>query len=94
MAHQHTHAHNKKLINRMSKIVGHANSIKIMIEEGRDCSEVLVQIAAVRSALSKVGKLLLEEHINYCVSEALMNDSEDARDVLDELNEAIGIFIR
>ena len=73
MQHQHTHSHTKKLIDRMSKIVGHTVSIKAMIEENRNCSEILIQIAAVRSALNSVGKLLLNEHVNHCVLDAIKN---------------------
>ena len=51
--HEHNHAHSnhkhsdedyKKLINRMSRIIGHANSVKTMMEEHRDCTEILIQI--------------------------------------------------
>jgi DNA-binding FrmR family transcriptional regulator len=78
----------------MSKIVGHTSSIKTMIEEGRDCSEILIQIAAVRSALNSVGKLLLDDHIKHCVLEALKSDSPDKDEILDELSDAIDKFVR
>lgn len=94
MVHQHVHTHNKKLIDRMSKIVGHTASIKTMIEENRDCSEILIQIAAVRSALNSAGKLLLNDHINHCVLEALKNEGEDTEIIIDELTDAIDKFVR
>ena len=94
----HTHKHSDisktKLLNRMSRIVGHANSIKTMIEEDRDCSEVLIQIAAVRAALNNVGKILLDDHIKYCVVEASHSDEADKQQVLDELTDAIDKFVR
>ena len=49
--HTHTHESTKAVLNRLSRAIGHLQSVKRMIEEGRDCSEVLVQIAAVRSAI-------------------------------------------
>ena len=60
--HSHTHAHmeTKAVLNRMSKIIGHMESIKTMVENGRDCSEVLVQLAAVKSGLNNTGKLLIQ----------------------------------
>ena len=92
------HAHHsevdKKLVARMSKIIGHTKSIKDMIEEQRDCSEVLIQIAAVRSALNNVGKLLLDDHIKHCVLEAVQQGEEDQENVLDELRDAIDKFVR
>ncbi|KAF5033218.1 Copper-sensing transcriptional repressor RicR [anaerobic digester metagenome] len=92
--HKHNHQPNAKLIARMSKIVGHTNSIKVMIEENRDCTEILIQIAAVRSALNSVGKLLLDDHIQYCVLEALEEGSNDQDEILNNLKDAISKFIR
>lgn len=65
-----------------------------MIEEGRDCSEVLIQIAAVRSALKSVGRLLLNEHISHCVLDALKEDDKDKDEVLEQLTDAIDKFVR
>ncbi len=42
-----------------------------MAEEGRDCSEVLIQIAAVKSAVNNIGKIILQDHINNCVVNAV-----------------------
>ena len=46
-------------------------AVKTMIEDGRDCSEVLIQIAAVRSAINNIGKIILEDHINHCLVDAI-----------------------
>lgn len=50
--HAHPHTHTKAVLNRMNRAIGHMESIKGMIEHGRDCSEILIQIAAVRSAIT------------------------------------------
>jgi DNA-binding FrmR family transcriptional regulator len=92
--HQHTHGPNKDLIIRMSKVIGHANSVKVMIENNRDCSEILIQIAAVRSALNKVGKLLLDDHISHCVLEVIEKDSSEKDEILNDLKDAIDKFVR
>ncbi|WP_372994370.1 metal-sensing transcriptional repressor [Lutispora sp.] len=89
--HEHNHPQQKQVINRMSRIIGHAEAVKRMIEEGKDCSEILIQIAAVRSALNNVGKLILEDHINHCVLEAIENKDKEP---LEKLNAAIDKFIR
>lgn len=92
--HQHTHETNKKIINRMSRIIGHTKSIKKMIEDNRDCSQVLIQIAAVQSALNGVGKILLNEHIDHCVINAINSDEDSKTEILQELSDAIDKFIR
>ena len=57
--HPHVHENQKAVVNRLARIIGHMESVKRMVEEGRDCSEVLVQIAAVKSAMNNVGRRTL-----------------------------------
>jgi len=87
---EHNHPHSKQIINRMSRIIGHAQAVKRMIEEGKECDEILIQISAVRSALNNVGKLILEDHINYCIVEAVENKDNEP---LKKINIAIDKFI-
>lgn len=56
-SHGHVHANQKAVINRLARAIGHLEKVKRMVEEGYDCSEVLVQLAAVRSALDNAGKV-------------------------------------
>lgn len=88
---EHKHEDKKAIINRISRAVGHLESIKKMVEEDRDCSEVLIQIAAVKSAVNNVGKLILKDHINHCVVNAV--ETNDHK-VLDDLNNAIDKFMK
>jgi len=88
---EHNHPQSKAVINRLSRIIGHLDAVKRMAEEGRDCSEILIQISAVRSALNNVGKVILEDHINHCVVSAIENNDKK---VLDDLNNAIDKFIK
>ncbi|OAA91182.1 metal-sensing transcriptional repressor [Clostridium ljungdahlii] len=86
---KHNHPNNKAVVNRLSRIIGHLEAVKRMVEEGRDCSEVIIQISAVRSALNNTGKVILKDHINHCVKDAVeKNDTQ----VLDNLNNAIDKF--
>lgn len=85
------HPQNKQVINRMARIIGHAEAVKRMIEEGKECDEVLIQISAVRSALNNVGKLILEDHINHCIIEAIENEDKEP---LNKLNKAIHKFVK
>lgn len=90
---QHTHSHTEteKVINRFSRAIGHLESIKKMVEDGRDCAEILIQIAAVRSAVNNVGKLILQDHIQHCVVEAI--ESGDTK-TLQDLTAAIDQFVK
>lgn len=95
--HSHTHSPEeyKKLIHRTAIIIGHTTSIKKMLEEQRDCTEILIQISAVQASLNNLGKLILKNHINECLLNA--NDGEASpiqQDVLSGLNDAIDKFIR
>jgi DNA-binding FrmR family transcriptional regulator len=65
--HKHVHKQTKAVVNRLSRVEGHVRSIKKMVEEGRDCADVLVQLSAVRSAIDKVGRVVLEDHLESCL---------------------------
>ena len=88
---EHKHEDKKAILNRISRALGHLESIKRMVEDDRDCSEVLIQIAAVKSAVNNVGKLILKDHINHCVINAVETNDQK---VLDDLNYAIDKFIK
>lgn len=93
--HEHSPEENARLVNRMARIIGHANSIKTMIETNRNCTEVLIQIAAVRSALNNLGKIILAEHIEECMIDAFNSEDEDEKaEVLADLMDAINKFVK
>ena len=89
--HTHSPDHDRKVINRLSRAIGHLEKVKEMVENGEDCSQVLIQLAAVRSALTATGKVILEEHISHCIVHAV--ESGDMQEV-EALNEAISQFIK
>ena len=82
----HGHENAKVVIDRLSRAAGHMNAVKKMVEEGRDCSDVLIQIAAVRAELTNAGKLLLKDHIAHCIADAVRENDEAA---IEKLNGAI-----
>lgn len=88
-AHSHSHTQTKAVLNRLSRAIGHLESVKRMVEDGRDCTEVLVQLAAVRSALSGTAKVILKDHLEHCLDDVSSGDS----DQLTALNEAIDKFM-
>lgn len=65
-----TQQESKPLIDRVNRIVGQAQGIGRMIEEDRDCPEILHTISAVHSALRGLEAKLLEDHVRHCVTEA------------------------
>ena len=85
-SHGHVHTQTKAVLNRLSRAIGHLESVKRMVEDGRDCTEVLIQLAAVRSALGSTAKVILKDHLEHCVSSAPGAD-------LQALNEAIDKFM-
>ena len=86
--HPHVHTQTKAVLNRLSRAIGHLESVKRMVEDGRDCTEVLVQLAAVRSALNSTARIILKDHIEHCIAGVESGDH-----ALEELNEAIDKFI-
>lgn len=81
----------KKIVNRLSRSIGHLESVRRMIEEGQDCADVLIQLAAVRSELAGAGKEILKEHLEHCIVEAVaQNDLES----VEKMNEAIDRFMK
>lgn len=89
--HNHSHKNTKAVINRLSRAIGHLESVKRMVEEGRDCSEVLIQVSAVKSSINNIGKIILQDHIEHCIVDAVETGDEK---VLQDLNSAIDKFIK
>ena len=81
-SHGHVHANQKAVLNRLARAIGHLEKVKRMVEEGYDCSEVLVQLAAVRSAIDNTGKVILQDHMRHCMVDAVAaGDSEAIEDL-------------
>lgn len=91
MEHHHPHENTKAVLNRLSRAIGHLEAIRNMVEEGRDCSEVLTQIAAVKSAINNIGREVLKDHIQHCVVDAAKSGDQQ---VLDDLAVALDRFLK
>ena len=91
--HTHTHSHTqtKAVLNRLSKAIGHLEKVKRMVEQGEDCSEVLIQLSAVRSAINNTGKIILKDHIEHCLVEAVETGDQET---IEELSKAIDRFVK
>lgn len=89
--HLHSHTQTQNVLHRLSRAIGHLEAVRKMVEEGRDCSEVLIQLAAVRSAITNTGRVILQDHIEHCLVHAMETGDQKA---LDELNDAIAKFLK
>lgn len=88
---EHHHENSKQVINRISRVIGHLEAIKGMVEADRDCSEVLTQIAAVKSAINNIGREVLKDHIQHCIVHAALSGDQQA---IDDLNAALDRFMK
>ena len=88
--HTHSHTQTKAVLNRLSRAIGHLESVRRMVADGRDCTEVLIQLAAVRSALNNTAKVILKDHIEHCIADAAENGDTAA---LEQLENAIERFM-
>ena len=90
-SHGHVHTNTKVVKNRLARVIGHLHAVERMLDDERDCAEVLIQLAAIRSALNNICKLILKDHMDHCVVDAIRdNDTES----LSELNKAIDLLMK
>ena len=73
----------KKLMNRLSKIEGQVRGIKTMLDNDAYCNDILIQSAAVNSAINSFNKVLLAEHMKTCVVRDIKNGKEE--EIIEEL---------
>lgn len=80
------------LLLRLRRLEGQVRGIQRMVEEDKYCVDILNQIAAVRSALDRVGLILLENHTRGCVARAIKNDEEES--AISELTDLMKRFVK
>ena len=88
----HHHEHHQAALNRLARIEGHVHAIHRMLEEDKPCPDILLQIAAVRAALNSVGRVILEDHLQTCMVDAVERDdyAQALRDLKLSLDKFIG----
>ena len=82
----------QQIESRLSRIEGQVRGLRKMVDEDRYCIDVLTQVSAVQSALQSVALLLLRDHTQHCVAEAIR--SGDGSDKVRELSEAVERLVR
>ena len=90
-SHGHVHENQRAVVNRLARAIGHLEKVKRMVEEGCDCSEVLVQLAAVRSAIANTGKVILQDHMRHCMVDAVAAGDMEA---IEDLCRAIEKYMK
>jgi CsoR family transcriptional regulator, copper-sensing transcriptional repressor len=85
------HKQRKDVLDRLARIEGHVRGLRRMVEEDKDCPELLIQVAAVRAALNQVGRIMLEDHMETCVLEAAKEGKSEK--AIAELKEALIKFL-
>ena len=89
--HAHVHTNTKAVKNRLARVIGHLHAVERMVNDERDCAEILIQLAAVRSALASTSKLILKDHMEHCIVDAIEEHDETA---LKELERAIDSLLK
>ncbi|MBD2563574.1 metal-sensing transcriptional repressor [Nostoc sp. UIC 10607] len=92
-AHPHVHSEEslRRIANRLSRIEGHVRGIKTMVQQNSPCPDVLLQIAAVRGALDRVARIVLDEHLTECIGRAAQEGNIDVE--IKQLKAALDRFL-
>lgn len=83
----------EKLKNRLRRIEGQVRGVQGMVDREEYCIDILTQISSIISASEKVAGLVLKDHMDHCVREAIEN-GEKAEEKIEELNAAIERFLK
>lgn len=83
--------YDKAMVNRIARATGHLKMVRDMVEQERDCSEVLIQLAAVKSAVNGAGKEILKQYMEECVAQELRQQDNEG---MGKLKKGIDSFIK
>lgn len=89
--HPHRHENTKYVQNRLARASGHLQHVRAMVDSGEDCSDVLMQLSAVIGALQSIAKVILKDHLDHCVVDAVQSGDTQT---LDDFKKAIDRYIR
>lgn len=80
----------KSVKSRLSRVEGQIKGISAMVDEGRECEDIIVQLSAVNSAVTNIARMILEHHIEHCVVDGIKSSSE--QETIENLKKAIAQF--
>lgn len=81
----------QNIVNRLNRIEGQVKGIRKMVEEGQSCAEVMMQIAAVKAAVNRVGTVMFETHFRDCLEKAIREG--DDLEFIDDVMKMLGKYI-
>ena len=82
----------KKVISRLNRIGGQINGVKNMIESGRDCTEIIIQMSAIRAAVGQLGAMMVQDHMEECVHSAIKKGN--SKELVASLNKVMKQMLR
>ncbi|MFH4902091.1 persulfide-sensing transcriptional repressor CstR [Staphylococcus cohnii] len=82
--------YDKTMINRINRVQGQLNGVVKMMEEGKDCKEVITQISASKSSLQRLMGIIISENLIECVKAAEQN-GENSQGLI---NEAVNLLVK
>lgn len=91
MAEQAQHQRTREVLHRLARADGHLRAVHRMVEQGADCADVLVQLAAVKAALDRVARIVLADHMESCLRRAARENAADT--AWDDLKRALDRYI-
>jgi DNA-binding FrmR family transcriptional regulator len=89
--HVSQHKRRKEVLDRLARIEGYVRGLRKLVEEDKDCPQILIRVAAIRAALSKVSRIVLEDHVETCMKEAVK--SGEAEQSIVELKEVLSKYL-
>jgi len=81
--------YDKAIINRINRLQGQINGALKMIEEGKGCREVVIQLSAAKNALNRTMNMIVSENLIQCVKDTMNNPDEDTDDLVKEAVELL-----
>jgi DNA-binding FrmR family transcriptional regulator len=82
----------KEVAVRMNKVIGQLQGIQKMVENDRYCVDILIQLSSVAGALSKIEDLVMKQHLEHCVAEAMASGDKEEKEK--KINEMLEVFSR
>lgn len=82
----------KKIANRLKRVEGQVAGVRRMVDDGKYCVDILLQLSAAQAALAQTSKMVLSQHMATCVKDTFDTGSDAEREK--KINELMDVFIR
>jgi DNA-binding FrmR family transcriptional regulator len=86
--------YDEKIQNRMKRIEGQVRGVMKMMEEEKDCRDVVTQMTAIRSAIDRTSALIVSQNLEECIREEMENDGDNKRSSEDLVKEAVNLLVK